>query len=389
MILCLSAFQKISVEVTKGEPPPANKQSEDRDDSSALDSESDPIRTVVRIVHRRTILFDCRLLFAVRWQHDSGKTLFCSQMPGRIQPQLLSTHNLKLGLAHSFTFLPSSGHVVVFGEVTASSTKSLHVYVFTGEALEHKIIKAPCNHICRISQLVLGGIELVAVACEECSDIKLIQLPSAHSDEAEQGTERDSSSWEEEFPQPTARFASPKFSPSNICTGESERLLVFSRRGSHPVVLELDCSSGNVLEFAKPVEVGMKVTRGFCYAFTEKRLAVLSDTNIIRAVSCDTGDTVWEVKGEMDRAECNPTGLAFCDSTKTLYSCDGYNHRVLVLDSTDGKHVQTISLPKDLGQIKELCFCAEDRFVVRHWASGEDRVSFFSKTALRRNHLDT
>ena len=94
-------------------------------------------------------------------------------------------------------------------------------------------------------------------------------------------------------------------------------------------------------------------------------------------MSAETGEKVWEVKGEVDGVECYPHGMLFSPQHQVLLVADGENCRVLVLHERDGSYLQTIQLDREMGVITELCL-HQNKLVVRHKAGGKEKVSYFS-----------
>ena len=124
----------------------------------------------------------------------------------------------------------------------------------------------------------------------------------------------------------------------------------------------------------------METYYGMCYIPSPHKLLVFSDNtpdNIIRAVSAETGDKVWEVKGEVDGKMCSPHGMLFSPQHQALLVADGRNRRVLVLHPGDGSHLQTIQLDQKMGAITELCL-HQNKLVVQHNARDKEYVSYFS-----------
>ena len=98
---------------------------------------------------------------------------------------------------------------------------------------------------------------------------------------------------------------------------------------------------------------------------------------MIRAVSTETGEKVWEVTGEVDGTMIEPLGLFFTPKHQVLLVADGDNSRVLVLHPRDGSHLQTIQPDQDMGYIWELCL-HQNKLVVRHRDGRNEKVSYFS-----------
>ena len=130
----------------------------------------------------------------------------------------------------------------------------------------------------------------------------------------------------------------------------------------------------------RTIQSGMEMYFGMCYIPSPHRLIVLSTahvSNSIRAVSAETGEKVWEVKGEVDGVKCCPQGMLFSPQHQVLLVADGWNCRVLVLHPGDGSHLQTIQLDREMDVIAELCL-HQNKLVVQHNDGRKEKVSYFS-----------
>ena len=161
--------------------------------------------------------------------------------------------------------------------------------------------------------------------------------------------------------------------------GEKGKLYVVHVVKGGIQVLELDCSRETFSGPGKIVQSGMERYYDMCYIPSPHRLIVLSDNyepTIILSVSAETGEKVWEVKGEVNGVECNPHSMLFSPQHQVLLVADGENSRVLVLHPGDGSHLQTIQLDGEMAIIWELCL-HQNKLVVHHHAGGTVKVSYF------------
>ena len=211
----------------------------------------------------------------------------------------------------------------------------------------------------KILPITVNNKEQLAVSCFECETVKLYNLDTL---------------------QVTTAFHDPKYYPGRMSHGENGKLYVVHSVKGEKKVLELDCSGETFSGPSKIVQSGMGIYYSMCYIPAPHRLIVFSTayvSNTIRAVSAETGEKVWEVKGEVDGVECKPHGMLFSPQHQVLLVADGRNCRLLVLHPGDGSHLQTIQLDREMRIIVELCL-HQNKLVVHHYTDGKEKVSYFS-----------
>ena len=80
-----------------------------------------------------------------------------------------------------------------------------------------------------------------------------------------------------------------------------------------------------------------------------------------------------------DHYYCTVCSVLYVLYCRVVLVCDGWNHRVLVLDPRDGSHLQTIPFREDLGDVKHLCLY-EDGAILCHTAGSSCKISHLSLT---------
>ena len=200
--------------------------------------------------------------------------------------------------------------------------------------------------------------ELLAVSCRDC---QMIRLSDVENEDV------------------TVAFHDSRFRPARMSHGEGDVMyVVHAVKGGFPV-LELNTAQVPFTGPVRTIQSGMEMYHSMCYIPSPHRLIVLSDAhagNTIRAVSAETGEKVWEVKGEVDGVQCQPCGMLFSPQHQVLLVADGRNCRLLVLHPGDGSHLQTLQLDREMC-ITELCL-HQNKLVVQHNAGGKEKVSYFS-----------
>ena len=138
----------------------------------------------------------------------------------------------------------------------------------------------------------------------------------------------------------------------HMCHGDPGRIYVRAWDKVH----ELDCSKLSFTGPVKSLHTDVAMCDGMCYTPSSHKALILSDTQSIMALSVSDNKTLWEVSGCVDGECCQPMGLLYSPKHKSLLVCDGWNHRILVLDLKNGSHIQTVSFNSDVGDIKEMSF---------------------------------
>ena len=287
-------------------------------------------------------------------------SLILLQTPTQVTLKFLSTYDTGLTYWGRTRFIVmSSGQVVVWGKTSDETPAAFHIFSLTSAGWNKlKEVKRLCDHNSRnILPITVNNKEQLAVSCFDCETIKLYNLETL---------------------QVTTTFSNPKYYPGVMCHGENSKLFVLHSVKGYPV-MELDCSGETFSGPSKIVQTGMESHYGFHYIPSPHRLIVLSalSARMIRAVSTETGEKVWEVTGEVDGAMIEPLGLLFSPEHQVLLVADGGNSRVLVLHPRDGSHQQTIQPDQYMGAIADLCL-HQNKLVVGHTVGGKEKVSYFS-----------
>ena len=170
---------------------------------------------------------------------------------------------------------------------------------------------------------------------------------------------------------------STKCCPSNTCLGGSGVLYTFSKQDPNPV-MELNCSTITFDGPMKTLQTGLRGCSGMCFVPNPIKAVVVSNApeKIIRAISVDRNEIMWEVKGEVDGAVCLPRGMLFYASRRVILVCDGSAERVIVLDPINGSHLQTIPLPK-MGTILDMGMFEDHLIVLHQGYDGKYKISDF------------
>ena len=247
--------------------------------------------------------------------------------------KLLSTHDVRLNieLNSQFAVLHSTQIFVIRGRETDNDLWALHMYRLNQGRLEKiKTVKYLCKHYATLRDILglsVEGEELLAGSCEVCQDIKLVNIYTGKT---------------------TVAYENSKYELWRMCEGEAGRLWVSTWKSK---VIELDCTKKTFTETGNMFTIAEKAYF-MCFLPPPHRALVLSFNTEVVAVSCETGEELWRVK-EVDGKLLNPWSITFSPYDQALLVADPYNSRVLVLNPSDGSHLQTLTYPQ-LGPIFNL-----------------------------------
>ena len=253
-----------------------------------------------------------------------------------------------------------SGIVVLRGKTSEQTPAAIHLYNPSTGFTKLPEVKGLCEHDLQyLLPVTMNNKELLAVSCPLCRMIRLLDVENEDV---------------------TVAFHDSRFYPGWMSHGEGDVMYVVHAVKGAKLVLELNTAQVPFTGPVRTIQSRMETYFGMCYIPSPHRLIVLSDNapgNTIRAVSAETGEKVWQVKGEVDGVQCEPNGMLFSPQHQVLLVADGVNSRVLVLHPGDGSHLQTIQLDRKMGVITELCL-HQNKLVVKHNVGGKQKVSYFS-----------
>ncbi len=287
----------------------------------------------------------------------------------RLRLQPIASHDTRLAVwDKTRSALLPSGAVAVVGK-TPQDEGLLHVFNRSSEGWEkRRTLAVPCPHSAETAMHLLGagwrGQERVNVVCRKCDLIRQVDLLSGKLSVVFKGEEGEAAD--------TRNYLGV------MCTGEEgEMYVVHSVRGSVSI-LQLDCST-TLFRVKKTIQTGMERYHSICYIPIHRLIVIthpIHGNNYIRAVSCESGEVAWEVKGQLKGLLCHPHSMTFSPTLDSLFVGDGINSRILVLDPWDGSLRQVLPLDQKMGSVQ--LGLHNDQLIVRHNTAGKVILSYFS-----------
>ena len=245
-----------------------------------------------------------------------------------------------------------SGLVVLFGKSSEQTPASFHLYLKNTSIGWEKLaeMRALCEHeeCARLHPVHIEKKELLAVSCSRCHMIRLLDTESNAV---------------------AVGFLHGKCNPGSMCKGEGTTLHALHLVNNHPIsVIELESGGVPFKGPKKKIYSGLATSYGVCYIPHPYKLLVFTlnkNPGMIRAVSAEMGQKVWEIEEKVDEKECHPHGMQFSQHHQVLLVADGVNCRILVLHPKNGSHLQTIQLKPETYAIVHL-HLSQDKLIVLH-----------------------
>ena len=243
------------------------------------------------------------------------------------------------------------------GKTAQADSPALHIYKGSSDSWEKERIQSGfCEHtdFIRLLPLTVQQQQLLAVSCSCCKKIRLYNMKTREI---------------------TTAFQHDRYLFHGMCQGEADQIYVSKSVKGHFLIPQLNCSR---LKFTveKTIQSQMNRFHDICY-IPSNRLIVVSDSFMLRAVSCDTEERVWEIKGEVQDAQCCPGGMVYSPAHQALLVADGCNSRVLVVNPGDGSVRQVVQLGAEISATWEQRLF-NNQLVVNHTDFHKEKVSFFS-----------
>ena len=231
----------------------------------------------------------------------------------------------------------TTGEIVFVRQVEKDGDHFLYFYIHQqGESVDKKKIKRSCDHDLTLIQFCLHFLfiqilwrEYLAISCELCKDIKLVDLETLDI---------------------TTAFSNDQ-KLGKMCKGWHKIYVEVSRS-----FLELDCSS---TKFTKMRQIYLEAwddafRKDVCYIPSPHNMILTATWNtlekggkIVSASLDDASKTVWHLSDKVVYPKViTPSGVVYSSRHDTLLVVDENNRTVWVLNSSTGEVLQNIAVSR-------------------------------------------
>ena len=210
-----------------------------------------------------------------------------------------------------FTAMPFTGDVVLCGKTSNADPPMSHVYKCSATSWKkERSIPALCQHEgdTNLLRVIINIQDYLAISCYYCKKIRLYNMTTGEI---------------------TTAFNDPNYYPGHMCHGDTGQIYVVHNEKGSVSIQQLDCSRPQ-FRLIKTIQSGMVDYFAICY-INRHGLLTVSDYSpgVVRAVSCETENVVWELTGRVDGVECEPQGMLYSPHHNALLIADGNNCRIL------------------------------------------------------------
>ena len=172
-------------------------------------------------------------------------------------------------------------------------------------------------------------------------------------------------------------FNDKQYRPGFICPGENGEIFTIGDVSGSMQIYRINCRE-SLFHISYIINTNLSKYYGICYVPITNCIAVSNwRESLVSAVCCNTGETLWEMKGEVEGVECCPCGMVYSPEHQALLVADGPNCQVIVLGPKDGSVKQVIVLNKDMGGIVEVCLHKNKLVVLHCKANDKFKISTF------------
>ena len=257
--------------------------------------------------------------------------------------------------------IESAGDIVFVGKEEEHEPSALHVYEYRKGWKKIKTMPIPCTHEFNkeILPIMIENNELLLVSCWECKTIWFCDLYTGNF---------------------TVALKEERFYPSLMCKAEGDHIYIMnSLKGLSTPILKAKCTPTELsLDKSKTIYFRMEKITSICYLLDVKCVAISRwGDHAVKAIHCETGEKVWEVKGEVAGVIWNPHGLFYSPEHQSLLVCDTSDGgRLVVLKPSNGSVLQLIPL----AELKRLFYLSiyEGSLIVHNMASNRMQINVFN-----------
>ncbi len=222
-------------------------------------------------------------------------------------------------------------------------------------------VEAPCLHAPSLCPVEVQGRRLLGVACSNYMDLNVTLNDLSNGEVVDEFKYGDKSG----------------LRPMLLCAGEPGKLWLirlndlYGENEFH--LIELDCSGMKLKPTGRTLPVAFKRLGSVCYLPAPyNALVTNAGPDVLLSVDCESGERLWELKGDVDGAEINPAGVTFSPQHQLILVSDWKNSRIMALDPSSGSHLQSLPVPKTLGLLSHLRVHNEHVFLLSYVEDGFD-----------------
>ena len=252
--------------------------------------------------------------------------------------------------------MESNGDIVILGRKEDDHPPALHIYK-KGIRLK-RAISLPCHyqHELKILPVMIENNERLLLSCWQCYTIWFCNIDSGKFNEAlkEEG-----------------------FFPWLMCKAEEGYILVANYAKGHKSILKAKCSASGInLDKTKSINSRLKNISFICYLPNLKSVTISGwIDHVVKVIHCETGEQVWEVKGQVEGVTWDPLGLLYLPKHQSLLVCD-QSERLVAINSIDGSVLQVIPILKRPG----LLSLHGGNIVLSIWSTHKISIDLFTIT---------
>ena len=153
--------------------------------------------------------------------------------------------------------------------------------------------------------------------------------------------------------------------PGQMCKAEEGYIFIVNHlKGTKPILKVLCTSSELIADTTKIINSRIENINYFDFLPDVKSIVLsFGSDHVVKAIHCETGEDIWELKGEVAGLIWNPRGLLYSPEHSALLVYDTSDDgRLVVINLNDRSHLQTMLLP-NLGKLMSMSVCESDIFL--------------------------
>ena len=220
--------------------------------------------------------------------------------------------------------MESTGDIVFVGKEKRDDAAALHIYRYKNRWQKIGTNQSPCCHESCILPVMIENNERLLVSCSVCNTIWFCDIDSGTFSEA---------------------LKKVGFFPGLMCNTEGDCIFIENYVEGPIYLMKVKCTPSGLVVVNK-INSRLENIFSICYLPNVKCVALSSWRNyVVKVIHCETGDEVWELKGEVEGIAWKPHGLLYSQEHYALLVCDmSGDGRMVVLNPSDGCVLQKIPL---------------------------------------------